>query len=215
MVVFEFNVPITRDNNNWCNLLIETLKTSFGTLSQQIANNNDDTKKLSQQIVDIDVRNQLEDLKNTLDNSIVAIKNTANDALQLAQSNATSITSMKDELRNEFREELAVVNSKYTNLEAENVTLKNICADLQAENVQLKEDRDDNDIYSRKSNLVLKGIPESKDEDDNQCEAVVKTFFKNELKLNDQLVRDMQLVACHRHQLGPRYEGQLMSDGGA
>ena len=157
MVVFEFNVPITRDNNNWCNLLIETLKTSFGTLSQQIANNNDDTKKLSQQIVDIDVRNQLEDLKNTLDNSIVAIKNTANDALQLAQSNATSITSMKDELRNEFREELAVVNSKYTNLEAENVTLKNICADLQAENVQLKEDRDDNDIYSRKSNLVLKG----------------------------------------------------------
>ena len=84
MAVFEFNVPITRDNNNWCNLLIETLKTSFGTLSQQIANNNDDTKKLSQQIVDIDVRNQLEDLKNTLDNSIVAIKNTANDALQLA-----------------------------------------------------------------------------------------------------------------------------------
>ena len=198
MAVFEFNVPITRDNNNWCNLLIETLKTSFGTLSQQIANNNDDTKKLSQQIVDIDVRNQLEDLKNTLDNSIVAIKNTANDALQLAQSNATSITSMKDELRNEFRVELAVVNSKYTNLEAENVTLKNICADLQAENVQLKEDRDDNDIYSRKSNLVLKGIPESKDEDDNQCEAVVKTFFKNELKLNDQMVRDMQLVACHR-----------------
>ena len=164
-------------HNNWCNLLIETLKTSFGTLSQQIANNNDDTKKLSQQIVDIDVRNQLEDLKNTLDNSIVAIKNTANDALQLAQSNATSITSMKDELRNEFRVELAVVNSKYTNLEAENVTLKNICADLQAENVQLKEDRDDNDIYSRKSNLVLKGIPESKDEDDNQCETVVKTFF--------------------------------------
>ena len=69
---------------------------------------------------------------------------------------------------------------------------------MQAENVQLKEDRDDNDIYSRKSNLVLKGIPESKDEDDNQCEAVVKTFFKNELKLNDQMVRDMQLVACHR-----------------
>ena len=167
---FDFNVPFTRDAGIWANLLVETLKQSFSQISEQIANNN--------------MRSELEDLKKTFTTSIDGIKITADDALHLAQSNATSII----DLRNEFTVKLSDVNDKCVKLEDENVALK-------SENVLMKQQLDDSEIYSRRKNLIIQGIPDVKNETDEQCEISVKDFLKNQLKLE---IRDMKFVACHR-----------------
>ena len=59
---FEFNVPI-RKNTNWGNLLVETLRQSFGKLSEQLEN--------------VTVKSELKDLKESLASSIDVIKTTA------------------------------------------------------------------------------------------------------------------------------------------
>ena len=134
---FDFNVPFTRDAGIWANLLVETLKQSFSQISEQIANNN--------------MRSELEDLKKTFTTSIDGIKTTADDALHLAQSNATSII----DLRNEFTVKLSDVNDKCVKLEDENVALK-------SENVLMKQQLDDSEIYSRRKNLIIQGISDVK-----------------------------------------------------
>ena len=97
------------------------------------------------------MRSELEDLKKTLTTSIHGIKTTADDVLHLAQSNATSII----DLRNEFTVKLSDVNDKCVKLEDENVALK-------SENVLMKQQLDDSEIYSRRKNLIIQGIPDVK-----------------------------------------------------
>ena len=56
---FEFKVPIQK-NTNWGNLLVETLRQTFGKLSEQLEN--------------VTVKSKLKDLKQSLTSSIDVIK---------------------------------------------------------------------------------------------------------------------------------------------
>ena len=58
--------------------------------------------------------------------------------------------------------------------------------------------------YSRRKNLVIRGISETEQESDDLCESAMKTFMKTQLKLSDATVNEMQFVKCHR--TGPKFK---------
>ena len=173
---FEFKVPI-RKNTNWGNLLVETLRQSFGKLSEQLEN--------------VTVKSELKDLKESLTSSIDVIKTTACDALQIAQSNTKDISALKDELCAEFSGKINEVKEQCAILKAENMILINTCESLQQQS-------DDHEIYSRKNNLIFKGISESKNETDEQSEHEIRAFLKNNLNIDNNVVNNMKFSACHR-----------------
>ena len=70
------------------------------------------------------------------------------------------------------------------------------------ENVKLKQKITHLENYSRRDNLTIRGIPETKDE---ICEAVVKRFCKEKLKLDTAFIDSIRIVRCHR--LGERPQG--------
>ena len=75
-------------------------------------------------------------------------------------------------------------------LKAENMILKNTCESLQQQS-------DDQEIYSRKNNLIFEGISESKNETDEQSEHEIRAFLKNILNIVDNVVTNMKFFACH------------------
>ena len=70
----------------------------------------------------------------------------------------------------------------------------NYCETLKTENINLKQNVNQLDNYSRRNNLVI-GIEEK---DNEQCEKLVRTFFKDKLKLDSNSVNQMRIVGCHR-----------------
>ena len=134
---------------------------------------------ISQQIEDNSVKQEIEQLTLTVKESIESIngvKKTADEALQLAKSNSSEIVVLREELRE----------------------MKSACDHLREENVQLKYRADDTEIYSRKDNLVIKGITEIENENDEQCMNGVKLFFRNQLNIDSTVVDNMNFVRCHR-----------------
>lgn len=158
--IFSFETEVNGDVENWATLLVRTLTQSISQLHTQ--------NKV--------VSNQIEQLQSTLDQNVQQVKQTADDALSLAQKNATSIDT---------------INLQLEELKAENKQLK-------SENAEIKQRTDDLEIYSRKKNIVIKGIPETVDEDGRQCLAAVKSFFKTQLKFKDDRIDKMKFDNCHR-----------------
>ena len=72
------------------------------------------------------------------------------------------------------------------------------------ENVRLKHKITHLENYSRRDNLTIRGIPEINNE---MCEAVVRTFCKDKLKLDTAFVDSIKVVRCHR--LGERPQGNV------
>ena len=71
------------------------------------------------------------------------------------------------------------------------------------ENVKLKQ-KTHLENYSRRDNLTIRRILETKDE---VCKTVVKTFCKDKLKLDTAFVDSIKIVRCHR--LGERQQGNV------
>ena len=61
---------------------------------------------------------------------------------------------------------------------------------VEEENLKLKQKLTHLENYSRRDNLVIIGIKETKDE---VCEAVVKTFYRDKLKLESELLTVLKL----------------------
>ena len=74
---------------------------------------------------------------------------------------------------------------------------------VEEENLKLKQKLTHLENYSRRDNLVIRGIKETKDE---VCEAVVKTFYKDKLKLESGVIDCIKIVRCHR--LGEKQHGK-------
>ena len=74
---------------------------------------------------------------------------------------------------------------------------------VEEENLKLKQKLTHLENYSRRDNLVIRGIKETKDE---VCEAVVKTFCKDKLKFESEVIDCIKIVQCHR--LGEKQHGK-------
>ena len=76
--------------------------------------------------------------------------------------------------------------------------IKNVCANLQKENTELKTQCNNLELYSRKNNIIFHGIDEQQNESHGQCNAAVRAFFADKLKIIRTKVDTMQFVRIHR-----------------
>ena len=55
------------------------------------------------------------------------------------------------------------------------------------ENKQLKNDIAHLDNYNRRSNIIVRGIPEKYNESDSMCEGIMRSFLKNKVGMMSSL----------------------------
>ena len=107
---------------------------------------------------------------------INSIKTTADSALNLAEQNKKDIDLIRDEIN----------------------YLKFTCGNLVEENNMLKQHTNNLENYSRRNNIVVRGIAEQKGESKSDCELKARHFLKNNLNIDENTVKDMKFVRCHR-----------------
>lgn len=102
----------------------------------------------------------------------------------------------------EVKAEAASAKAIAEKCRSEVAELKTICLDLKQQNIELKEQNNNLETYSRKNNIIIRGLHEPKDESNEQCETSVKLFLKNKLKIDSAKVESIKFNRCHR--LKPR-----------
>ena len=57
---------------------------------------------------------------------------------------------------------------------------------LKFENRTLKEQGNNIETYSRKNNIIIRGLRETENESNDQCEHMVRLFLVNNLKIKEE-----------------------------
>ena len=138
MATYKIDVPV--DEPEWIKKLMTKITTFFETL-------------------DCRLTNKLDDLKSALQSDIKAVENKANQALDLALANESSIRDLKQDL----------------------FDMKRKCHGLREENKRLLDQCDSQESYSRRSNLIIRGIKEQQNETESMCLESVTNFFVTEM----------------------------------
>lgn len=134
--------------------------------------------KLEKQIdgINNNINSQFKTFKEEICAQVDEIKVTATNALSLAQENEKNIKDMRTEMG-------------YINF---------TCDNLISENKMLKQRTNSLENYSRRNNIVIRGIAETDKETNASCEESVRNFLRDQLKLSDDIVEAMTFIRCHR-----------------
>ena len=92
----------------------------------------------------------------------------------------------------------AKLTSDNNTITGKNEQLEFTCEQLSSENKELKSHSNEFDNYSRRGNIVIRGIVEPQQESNGDCEQTVRGFFKAQLKLPDDVINAMHIERCHR-----------------
>lgn len=144
------------------------LAEQFSTLFTQLSNQLTTFEK--------NMSTQIDAIKTDINKKITAANNKAAQALDLALALQTKLNSISDEM----------------------FELKRKCNGLVDENKRLSEKCVAHESYSRRKNLIIRGIPESADETEEQCSKLVKDFIVNKMSVNKKSADDMIFAQCHR-----------------
>ena len=87
---------------------------------------------------------------------------------------------------------------KIKHLKSENQKLKYINDRLTYENNQVKQQSNKNENYSRRKNIVRRGITEKDNEINVICKEEARKFICEKLNLSKETVSTMDFVRCHR-----------------
>ena len=140
--------------------------------------------------------------------SIAEIKTVATSALTLAKENQECTKSIRDEMTNhklsydkslqDIRSEIDTIKQSTEKIRDENKYLRFTCEQLTSKNKLLTQHTNNLENYSRRNNLLIRGLPVVPQETDDMCEQTTRNFLKKQLKLTDASVDNMQFVGCHR-----------------
>ena len=133
---------------------------------------------ISNQMNDIDDKlcGKFDKLYSAVKSEICEVKKIATSAHSMAVANAAAIESLKKDLFN--------VNRK--------------CNGLSAKNKRLTELQEAQDTYSRRENLVIRGVAECEAETEEQCVESVRQVLINNFGIDENTVSKMVIVRCHR-----------------
>lgn len=131
-------------------------------------------KSLSEKIDNFETNSNAQFI--SLRTEIRTANNTASQALDLALANEQNIK----ELKNDF------------------FSLQRKCFGLTEENLRLTTHVNDLESYGRRENLVIRGIPEQKDEDENKCASAVRQSFIDKVGIRADIANKMIFQRCHR-----------------
>ena len=162
------------------------------------------------------VKTDIRDVHGNIDAKFENFEKTVNDAREVAQSaltiaekNSSDIADISSELK-DTRESLAELRSELRVNKEELAYCKFNCDELKTENHSLKMHANKLDNYSRRKNIVIRGVEEEKNESNAQCELKVKAFMKSQLKLNDDIVDNMEFEGCHRLAVFANYRRRVV-----
>lgn len=138
--------------------------------------------KLSKNIANITpaFNTEIQLLKREILTDVRNAKSKAQESLDLSLANNAAITQLKSEMHD----------------------MRILCTGLYEDNKTLIMKCEQTENYSRRDNLVVRGLPEQRDENEEQCVIAIKSFFLNVLKIDAETVQNMPYVRCHR--LGAR-----------
>ena len=165
--------------SQWGKSLIDSLNSIFAGIQKQ--NNS---------MID-NITGQFEALKQDVFGKIQNIESTANEALLLAKENQTHLEAY----RLETDRKLECVNSEIQLLRFNNIKLTR-------QNRIIKQQSNNNENYSRRKNIIIRGITECENETNAICEEEARKFICNKLKIDEDAVSAMDIVRCH--QMGGR-----------
>ena len=171
--------------SEWGKTLIDTLNPIIDRLEKLIDGVNQNTNK------------QFKTFREEFSNKIDNIKGTATSALTLAQQNEQNIQSMNSriDILETTCEKLSAENKS---INIRNDKLENTCEELSNENRELRQHTNNLFNYSRRSNVVIRGITEPQQESNADCVKAARDFFMNQLNLSHDIVEAMNFERCHR-----------------
>ena len=112
------------------------------------------------------VNANIDELRTELHANINDVKNVAQEALHIAKDSKLAFDGVQQQLdRMQFQFEC-----------------------VYEENKQLKNDIAYLDNYNRRSNIIVRGIPEKENETESMCEDLMRSFMKNKLGLDDVFI---------------------------
>ena len=181
-------IDYPRQTSEWGRSLIDVLNTQFRQFQKQFDGVNKNINDLK-----IDIDKNLENLEK----SIQAVKHVAQSALTLAEQNQNDIIEIRTELKN-TKKELIEARTEIKKCKSE-INYCNVnCEELKVGYKAVKQHSNKLDNYSRRKNLIIRGIDEEKDESKAMCEQKVRNFLKTQLQLNNDTVDGIKFVGCHR-----------------
>ena len=123
-----------------------------------------------------DISSQLTDFKGEVRNEIKRVDLKATEALDAAKANKVAIQRLEQQL----------------------VASNRRCNGLQEENRKLTARVDSQESYTRKENLVIRGIKDNGEETPEASIAAVRNVLIRDLNLDPDVVSKMIIVRCHR-----------------
>ena len=175
-----FTVRVPDDAPEWFTEFNKQLMNCFDGVSKQMDElDTNFRRKLDAQMnkLDTSLGGKLDALKTAVKSELTEVRKIATEARDLAQSNAKAVQSLEQRMFN----------------------LERKCNALNVKNKRLTEQQEQQDTYSRKENLVVRGIDEAAEEEtEDMCMAAVRNVFINNLNLHKDYVNGITIVRCHR-----------------
>ena len=165
----------------WCSALAKSITENFNSLSAEFS----DTK-----VGISETKNGIKNIESkfdTLTDRLMAEVKHAHDVASEAMNIATAAQASVDTLKNT----VTLLQKNVHKLTVQNKGLKE-------ENIQLNRRSDNQDSYSRRDNLVIRGIDENDTDIEESCKVVAKNFFTQQLNISADEVEHITIVRCHR-----------------
>ena len=188
-------IAYPKQTSEWGRCLIDALNTQFENFQRQFDGVAVNFEKVNANIdkVNANIDGQFKALRQ----DIIEVRAVAESALTLAGKNQDDITDIRSELNN-TKKEIAEIKAELRDNMCEMTYCKFNCNELAAENKLLKQHTNKLDNYSRRRNIVIKGIDEVQNESHLVCEQKSRDFMKTQLKLDGAVVDNMKFDGCHR-----------------
>ena len=200
------HIDYPTQTSGWGKALIDTLNTVVHNLETQMSSVSSKLAIVSSEIATVNVT--LNTFREEIFNKVDEIKTVATSALTLAKENQECTKSIRDEMTNhklsydkslqDIRSEIDTIKQSNENIRDENKYLRFTCEQLTSKNKLLTQHTNNLENYSRRNNLLIRGLPVVPQETDDMCEQTTRNFLKKQLKLTDASVDNMQFVGCHR-----------------
>ena len=126
---------------------------------------------------------KLDSIEDKLLRRVTEAEKRATEAVDMACANAAMIKTLNTKLI-DMDTKFDTLSKKYDN----------VCID----NKRLQGLHDQQETYSRRDNLLIRGINEQAEESDDMCIAAARRFFIDDMKLDEATVNNMTIVRCHR-----------------
>ena len=172
MATYEIDNP--KNCPGWCKQLTSQLSKHYQSLHSEITESRLTLSSLS---------DKLDSIEDKLMRRVTEVEQRANEAMDMAHANAAMIKTLNTKLID--------MDNKFVNLSRKH---DNVCID----NKRLQGLHDQQETYSRRENLLLRGIDEQAEESGDMCIAAARRFFINDMKLDEATVNSMTIVRCHR-----------------